>query len=765
MEATITAVIIGGIALAGYSYYTLKSKKIEMPCGPCEKPKWWYKCSPGTGEGSDLCNKYKKYTPKLKEFSQAKINDAKSLIKLVKNKSALLYAQLINLKKKGNDLFKILSEYDIKTLIKSLYENEIKPFIDKFIEDVSAVVETVVGDNLKPILDYINGFQETFMETLETLIFKKLREDIEKIQEFANDLKDEIYSRIKSGLETIQKQLNNLEEGIIKLLNGAHEEYNKFVGTVEMAINAIDTNFTNIVTTLNKTVNTTLSEIFEKSKSVIDTIKDSPVINFSVESIDTIKTELTNGVKTFVGNIKDYFKTTLLPKIKDAISGVINGFKKTLNDILVPGIKLILNPLTNLINSIKSSVGHINYQLDSIYRVFDGFRHAIPGWLGVLKDIAGSKIVGPIGNVITNLKKRLTDIANSINVNIDLSFITNGIDNIVNTINLNGQIDTIAKGFTSFTDNIIGNVETAFSSVADVLSDIFTQVVSKIKGIVTFILKEIKTKIEYISKTIGGITESIETNVLKIKTSLIGFMQDQIKAFKDTVNPIIENIKEFMVDQIKNFFDLFDPEKIKKIIDIIMEKIKSLWEFMLKIKDVIVKRIKDIINTVFNFIRNLFDMIKNIVYGIFDISIKPLLNSLYNIWVAVVNGAYNSLLGIFDMFKNIYETIKPTINDLISELYNFLKRFGEIFTPVYQYIKDTYEEGSEIVMDTRDIIKYKAIETFLPKETLLWTGMSGIAISYLILGSILLSGVAVYEIIQLKKNNVSSGASITSAPS
>jgi hypothetical protein len=44
------------IAAISYALY----RRVPLPCGPCEKPEWWYQCSSG-GEDSDNCKKFSAY--------------------------------------------------------------------------------------------------------------------------------------------------------------------------------------------------------------------------------------------------------------------------------------------------------------------------------------------------------------------------------------------------------------------------------------------------------------------------------------------------------------------------------------------------------------------------------------------------------------------------------------------------------------------------------------------------------------------------------
>jgi len=358
-------------------------------------------------------------------------------------------------------------------LIKVLWENIVKPFIDWLVENILPILIPIfentwntlctlfgaVADGIKSTIDILIGIID-FLITIFSTDWKQVWEDIkiffveswENIRKVATEIINNIKEYIETKLEQIKTTWQNIWNAIKTFFTDLW--------------NAIKTTVTNLFNSIKDFISDVLNNIQTIWQNIWNAI--STFFTNIWNELKSTVTNIFNAIKDFISNILDNIKTTFTNvwnSIKETVTNILETMKTTITNIW----NNIKTTITDVINNVKSTISNVINNIQSIWtNVWSSIQ--------IIASAIWNNITGTISNVINGIRNTISNVLNSIQsvwTNV-FNGLKNTTTNIFNGIwkSIKGVINSILGGIESMANGVINGINGMIDSLNSVRFDI-----------------------------------------------------------------------------------------------------------------------------------------------------------------------------------------------------------------------------------------------------------------------------------------------------
>lgn len=756
MNTALTGLGIGALAIAGTSGLVLYNKKLTLPCGPCEKEKWWYKCSEGTGEGTKMCDKYNQYTKHVKDFTQEQYENFKKLINLISGRGKVLYGEIIKIRGHMIELVNKVMSGEFKTLFNVFYEQKIKPYIVDFVTNMKSAVSNVIASKLKEFDKVIEDIKKMYNDIVNEFIIAGITKFITDIRGLASDISETIIKNLQETITSIKvfidgkiSEIKTVLSGVVTFIENRVSDVKNLAITISGKMKEVIIKFNQIIGTINTYITNTFKTAMESIEAIIKIVSKFD-LSFDLTAMYEKFREGVNVIKTFVIE-------KIIPDIRQVIEDLIDNFIKGIGDLIIGGVELIFGGITTLITVIKTGIDNLIGILNGIIGIMHKVKNEINGILGIgpgLANILYKFLVKPL----ENSKNEIVDI---------IEKIKDGLTFTLNTDEIKQNIEKV-KEFIKL-DVIMDAVQNIFIKIIDVLPDalmnVFDHVVTTIQNVINSIVEKIQNIGKNLYTTLSTATTTIKNGLdisLKVITTVSNaIISDLYKLFETVVNTLsklVEDIQKKFIEalntikeKINKISKLLGIDKFIKFIESQIDELGKIWDSL----DNLIETISGIVTKnmllIKSFLQQIITNIKNVIYNVMERIFNFLYNDVYQLIVKMVMNIYKFITDSIERIINMYKTVQNLIYDLVTNAYKLFIELSGSLENIKNTMMNIIGDSSELINDSTDIIKYKSIEVLFPKEYMLIVGVVGITTTFMIISGIILSAVGTYEIIKMKK--------------
>lgn len=446
----------------------------------------------------------------------------------------------------------------------------------------------------KSIIDLADSYSLLSDEDLKIAGYTK--EQIENFRKLADGIKDgkvsldEFYENIDklSGRDLLLESINNIFEAASNVVNIVKEAFNEVFmpfdndEKAQKIYNLIEA--LKLFTEKLKLTEEQSSKLKNVFKGLFDVVDAILYILKTVKNIlyETIKSTfgLGKGILDVVSSIGKFLssiaglikKSTILKNIFDTIKNIL----VIINDITVTLTKMILGPLSNIIDFINNLFNDFGTTIAEIGKTAKEFYN---NFVNIIKE---SKIFGKIIESIRNILKNVINIVVEVGKTIFKLF-SKVFDLKISFEAIGEAISYAAKCINKFATSIINVIkESKF------LETIFGSIKISIELLVKFIIQIFSTLGTVLKATFGSIYGFIEfvtnvfTNVLTFLTKVLSGIQKIFKIFIDSNVTVLE----FIIGIFKNIWNFLESV-LNKIINWFSNLVESFKNGSIKFTDVL----------------------------------------------------------------------------------------------------------------------------------------------------------------------------------
>lgn len=486
--------------------WVMLTRKIRLPCGPCEQAKWWYRCTNGTGlttdgKKSEMCIKRENIVPRtvkifkdaLQELQNATLNSPllKNLIDTVKN-----------------------------------IKDDVQKRINKIVQDVWELIQTL---NFVP--DLVNIFQKimNLKDTFINNVSKYISDVVASIKKFGEVTRDRILAATKDVKQFIIDTANEVYKSIMSI-------FNDMLGGVPEAINVvveIVKNISDIVTTVVTQITGVVDSLLSFINKFVTDLK-SFFENFTIDIIPNIEITTTD-----VYPFKDI-------KTVEEVEFLIGGL-----NVLEP-INLPLNGINFLIEKIRElPIPLPEFKIGWGFNIFQPLITLFKTLEDLIKSIEG------ILDTVTAPLQALADISSMISKLFDFSGIYKIRDLIVKNLNivkdemiartvmLFEQIKQDAKNLVDriLNGEFVQRIRKLFTDIYDKVQTVLT----KFKGALTDSVNLVWRLI----KRFNNVLDTLYTSMMSIKDNIVSVVTDMFNELYKIGSRLLTDTAEVAKDGAK----------------------------------------------------------------------------------------------------------------------------------------------------------------------------------------------------------------------
>lgn len=467
--------------------------------------------------------------------------------------------------------------------------------------------------------------------------------------------------------------------------------------------------------------------------------------------------EIAENIKTAMSGFLDNIEGTALESLVDSITDLFEklasgdtqawyDFGKSFADFSAGALALygiikaiggavkILTPIVSIFQGIKKLnlggvFGKIATGISSVVAVLKGGQGV--GFFTKLLEVFRAVASGGIG-----LKDSLTIVFGSIGTTVAgiISFVGGLVGAFV------GFFKQLTDGFSWFWE-IIKWIGLAVAAVGAVILGIcggwVAAIVALVVGLVTTIIVLVKDNWEAIKQVIGNVAEWINQKIIQpiiaFFTPMFEFIKQLWNSFSDTVKNVVDKVVGFIKNLITGIKSIWDNimSYVRPCIETFIEVKNTVAEFCSfvgqKISDVWTGKIKPILTTISDFFSSVFTSIRDFM--------RTILNSIWNVVSTAVASIWET---INEVFTAIFDTIVGILTDVwdgIVGIWNGIVTFlGGILSGIFQTISNVFMGILNTIMGKHEQAKQNfsnAWNSIKSIVTSVWNGIKQIISSVL----------------------------------
>ena len=444
---------------------------------------------------------------------------------------------------------------------------------------------------------------------------------------------------------------------------------------------------------------------------------------------------IVNSLSGVIEGVKGFFETlintakagleSLIKGVGDVVSGLsdfvseqfskVVDFFNTLFDMLEQSFDILYDFITTLINDALASLGSVlDTIIENIRNIGDTVRNIV------------SSIIDAISGAINEVANTLSGLINSISKTV--SDFWKWVENTLSTLssalqNIGSQILSGIQKFGDMVREGISNLSSLLGSIASTIVSTVSEGLETVSGFIKSVVDGVLDAIGEIGGKLASIGEYVKEgfeslasefrkiviepvlNAIKVAEGFIASIPDIIKNIENTVNALVEGIKEFIARL---------PEEISKTLSIIGEIKKVAGE---------------VVETIINLPKKLPEAITNISTLVWENIVEPALTTIYD---KIVKPFTSIVDNIIENVTKGFDLIARNFTGFVNAIMNFPTWFSDFITKPLETIKTVIENLVNFIRSFVDIILHPdklvdilgkfVTDTVNKLKTIVWEG-------------------------------------------
>lgn len=615
--------------------------------------------------------------------------------------------------------------------------DEVKEEYDSMMKAQETVLENAdkayktAGMSANEYMETVTSFSASLIQSLDgdtAAAAEKANQAIIDMSDNANKMGSDIES-IQNAYQGFAKQnytmLDNLKLGY----GGTKEEMQRLLEDAQ-AISGIEYDISSYAD-----VTDAIHVIQEEMGIAGTTAKEaSSTISGSISSMKSAWSNLVAGLGGENANISSLMKqfvdsvitvaSNVVPRMKIILVNIWNMIIHSLPTIINEIAATLKDLIPNLVDSVSASFSSAIQQsgLSDVFKslfsdgFLEGIQHATQR-IGIFGQRLGETAVDTFSGKLSGLKDMFSAFGTAIQPLVEnyLLYFMQMLENIILTVEgvvipiISLLIDVFVDLATSIAESIapaVKDISDKWTEMCGLISDYYTEsILPVIQGFIEMISElwaENQDKINAIGELFGVVFE------------VIGKIFDYFYTVyvKGIILPAVELIATWVNDNMGKIKSTFQAafDFIGGIVKFFTALFKGDWQGMWE-------AIKIILKSGYEFIKNVFNLIRSFMYNICAAILSKVKDIFENIRLAIVNKINQAKATVTSVFTKIKETIS-------EKLEAAKKIVSDIFDSIKKAITDKIEAAKKVVTDTIDKIKeafnfeWKLPELKLPHFTI-----------------------------------------------
>lgn len=428
-----------------------------------------------------------------------------------------------------------------------------------------------------------------------------------------------------------------------------------------------------------------------------------------IPKIPGIVGDLANGMADVIGEMFGEKAQSVFEGIVDTISTALDGLKAAFDFIVK--YKDIFTPIAVGIGAIVgflSAWNAITKVATALQAAFNVVLNANPlgiivmAIIGVVTALTyfftqtetGKKIwetfVSFIKTAWQSIKDKATEIFTAV-----ADFISNIWNTIVETVS--GLVQGMADFLSGIWETIKNVAQTVWNVIFAVVGGIITSYINIWKGIFEGFKIYLGLIWETIKAVAGAVWGVIGDTVMKIVNGFVNFVLTIFNGWKNTITTIFNTIRSIIStvwNAIRNV--------IMTVVNSIVTTVVNIFNSLKNSLTTIFNAIRNVVSTVWNAIKNTITTIVNAVKN----TITNVWNSIKGIVSSIFNAVRNTISSVFNSIKSTVSNIVNSVKNTISNVWGGIKStVSGIFNGVKNAIEGPMNKARDIVKGIIDAIK------------------------------------------------------------